>query len=142
MAIINDPMTRAEVAAAIRSVTIENNEESRRHFKVISRRIRRGGLSSSKQPMVVYTGFHSDSILYGPDRCIVDARDDIVGSKMRGQVIVLYVCDYSRKVASRAFVRDADDTVHDRLLDSFETIMERDAADGARMMVASNPGGW
>ena len=142
MAIISDPMTRAEVAAAIRSVSIEDSEENRRHFKVISRRIRRGGLSSSKRPMIVYTGFHGDSTLYGTDRCVVDARDDIVGSKMRGQVIVLYVCDYSRKVASRAFVRDADDTIQDRLLDSFETIVERDAADGARLMVGSNPGGW
>ena len=140
--IIRNPMPRSEFAAAIQAVKIEDSAESRRHFKVLLRRLMRGSIASSGQPAVQYTGFHCDSVLFGPDRCLVDTRDMLAGSPTIDQVIVLYVCDYSRKLAKRAFVRDGVNVGSVRVLDSFETFIEKDASAGAREMVAMNPGGW
>lgn len=144
MAIIPNPVDPKELARIFSKVPVLDDEKSRRTFRRVISRARLGGAGgTARRPMMVYAELPANEhVPWGEHgRMLVEVRGNIRGIDDFGHIAVLYVIDYKRKVASRAFVRgESEDT--DRILDSVETIFERRAAQGARLMVGSHPGGW
>jgi hypothetical protein len=144
MAIIPNPVDTKELARIFSTVPVLDNEKNRRAFRRAISRARVGCAGGTgRRPMMLYTELPANEYVpWGEHgRMLVEVRGNIRGIEDFGQLAVLYVVDYKRRVAVRAFVR-GESEVTNRILDSVQTIVERRAAQGARLMVGSHPGGW